>query len=283
MVSLVVDGSNILHRAFWVNAEMSSHIFFSIINKYAREYEADNVIVAWDKKRDWPARNYRFDIYPEYKGNRDKDKNAPVFYDEGVLFNICEAAGYKNMFPAKGEADDVIAWCCNEWLSNRVYILSADRDLLQLINERVTVIDPNKKKEINLGNFKHHIKLDIDVSDYVLFKCLTGDSSDNVKGLNKVGPKRALSIIKNGLDSLDEESKSITERNKKIFDLTVYGASNIEGEVDYYKEQAAIDCKFNQTKLNMLLEEAGLWRTKNSFSDLSKIGAYNDLFELLSK
>jgi 5'-3' exonuclease len=91
------------------------------------------------------------------------------------------------------EADDAIAYIANEIFTepeNRVTIVSTDRDFLQLVNERITVWSPVKKIMYTPSVMREEFGLDS--KNYLLYRALTGDKSDNIPGINGVGLKTML-------------------------------------------------------------------------------------------
>ena len=91
------------------------------------------------------------------------------------------------------EADDAIAYIANEIFTepdNRVTIVSTDRDFLQLVNERITVWSPVKKIMYTPAVMREEFGLDS--KNYLLYRALTGDKSDNIPGVNGVGLKTML-------------------------------------------------------------------------------------------
>ncbi len=143
---------------------------------------------------------FRSDISADYKATRAKDNNAVISHQLALAADVLRADGFP-VWGAKGyEADDIIATAVYASRRERaaghdstVTIASADKDILQLVSERVSVkslkdgsiIGPDEVKA-KLGCWPHQ------VVDYL---SLVGDASDNIKGAEKIGPKRAATLL----------------------------------------------------------------------------------------
>jgi 5'-3' exonuclease len=174
-----------------------------------------NIYSIWDKRLIRGVKNYRrLAKNVEYKGNRDVDKNKHVFSYEESTTELLNCLGIKNMYPGILEADDVIAWLCKQGDERKV-IVSVDQDMLQLVSETVDVYSPIKDKHINLENFADHTNVSID--QFLRYKSLIGDKSDNLPGLDKCGPKTAKKLITECPDDDTLIEKIGNERLKNYF------------------------------------------------------------------
>ena len=91
------------------------------------------------------------------------------------------------------EADDVIAYLAQNVLENEVIIMSADQDFLQLVNDRIVVWSPNKKKYYTEEQI--FTEYGIPAHNFLMYKCLMGDKSDNLEGIKGLGPKKVAKVI----------------------------------------------------------------------------------------
>ncbi len=156
----------------------------SLINQIQPEY----LVVASDH----PDPTFRHKLYPEYKANRPpmpEDLKVQLPMIEAVLaacdIPILKLPGF--------EADDIIGTVVNHLPKNtEAYIVTLDRDTLQLVNERVSVLVPNSKK--NKIYTPYIVKHEWRVEPKLIpdLKALMGDASDNIPGINLVGPKTAV-------------------------------------------------------------------------------------------
>jgi len=91
------------------------------------------------------------------------------------------------------EADDVIAYLAQNVFKNEVIIMSADQDFLQLVNDRIVVWSPNKKKYYTKEQV--FVEYGVPAHNFLMYKCLMGDKSDNLEGIKGLGPKKVAKVI----------------------------------------------------------------------------------------
>ncbi len=161
---------------------------FAIMGKY----EYDCVIPCAEGGNNWRKKESG-----EYKANRES-ANIAHYTDQGLLLDevlptlgmtVVKAPGY--------EADDVIAHISRHSPAyEEIHIVSCDKDLLQLVNNKVKVLLFNSAKKMELVDIDGVIKhFGVYPSEVKYFKALCGDSSDNVAGIKGIGPKTAVKII----------------------------------------------------------------------------------------
>ena len=198
---LLVDGSSYLYRAFFAGGESMSttlpdgtvqktgaiRIMINMMQSLRKEVPADYVACVFDAK----GPTFRDTIYPEYKANRSpmpddlRSQIAPIH-------EIVRLLGWTVLDVPGVEADDVIGTlavvAANQGIE--VIISSGDKDLAQLVNEHITIIDTMNGKRRDLAGVQEefgvpaHLMLD--------YQTLVGDTVDNVPGVPKVGPKTAV-------------------------------------------------------------------------------------------
>ena len=198
---LVIDGNSILNRAFYGIKVLTSSKGFptnavtGFLNVYLRELERlnpDGVAVAFDMK----APTFRHKACSFYKANRkgmpdDLAKQLPVvkelLSDLGV--NIIECEGF--------EADDILGSVAKMFSEegDEVYILSGDRDNLQLIGERSTVLLATNRETSAYDRDRFFEEYGVEPIQLIDIKALMGDSSDNIPGVAGIGEKTAKSLI----------------------------------------------------------------------------------------
>jgi len=168
----------------------------STITSLAGSYCAKDTIVLGDG-----GSIYRKGIYPEYKGNRNKDQTEEEkeewkdFFDEyeralGVTISTYPIMKFKGI-----EADDLIAYLCIKLKDyyDHIWIISSDRDLDLLVNDKVSRFSLFSKKEFTINSFEEHYGYPLDM--HLDIKVLNGDTGDNIIGIPGVGPKRAYTIL----------------------------------------------------------------------------------------
>jgi DNA polymerase-1 len=166
--------------------------FFSAIKRVKSHFGIERFIYAMDS-----SNNFRKVIYPDYKGNRDDKSEILIEALDNIEHFIStgmRSYGYKvDTF----EADDIIATMCHRFFfGEKNLILSGDKDLMQLLNE-------NTHAAIGVGKTRHDIitpetiyeKFGIPPEFISTYLSLLGDSVDNFKGIEGVGPKTAVKLI----------------------------------------------------------------------------------------
>lgn len=161
---------------------------FSVIEKY----EIDSVIPVYDSGGNWRKKESE-----TYKANRQPSDIAHRADMNLLIQDVLPALGFTPIGSQGYEADDVIATIArNSPAYGEIYILTCDKDLLQLVNPRVKVILFSSSKKIELVDEEGVVRIfGVQPSEVKYFKALAGDSSDNVSGIAGVGPKTAVKII----------------------------------------------------------------------------------------
>ena len=199
---LLVDGSSYLYRGFHGLPDLRNKAneptgairgVLSMLRKLHKDYPADYSACVFDAK----GKTFRDDIYPEYKANRPSmpdDLRSQV----EPLHAAIKAMGWPLLMVDNVEADDVIGCLAKqaEKQGLRVIISTGDKDISQLVNEHVTVINtmPNafRKGDEILDIAGVETKFGLKPALIVDYLTLIGDTVDNVPGVEKVGPKTAL-------------------------------------------------------------------------------------------
>ena len=204
MKLLVIDGNSILNRAYYGVRLLSTkdgrftngiYGFLNIFLSLLGTYEPDSVAIAFDLK----APTFRHKIYSEYKAGR---KPAPRELVEqfAPLKELLTALGYTVVEKEGYEADDILgtlsASCKDD---DFCYIATGDRDSLQLVNENVNVVLASTKagQPVSTLYDVEKIKEEYKVTPKQLIdiKAIQGDSSDNIPGVQGIGPKGAIDLI----------------------------------------------------------------------------------------
>ena len=193
---LLVDGSSYLYRAYHAappltspNGEPTGALFamLNMLRKLSTQ-RADytHCAVVFDEK----GKNFRHELYPEYKANRPPmpDDLRPQAEQIRILASL---SGWNVLGIAGVEADDVIATLAKQGRENgfQVAISSGDKDLMQLVNDEICIIDTMKDAVYNRnGVYEKFAVYPEQIVDYLT---LVGDKVDNVKGVDKCGAKTA--------------------------------------------------------------------------------------------
>ena len=192
---VLVDGSSYLYRAFHALPSLSNsqgaptgalHGVLSMINKLVREQPDAKIAVVFDA----PGKTFRDEIYPEYKATR------PPMPDElrdqvGPILEAVESMGLPLLQVPDVEADDVIGTLCSAAAESGLSVLvsTGDKDLAQLVNDNVTLVNTMDDSVLDRDAVK--AKFDVFPEQIIDYLALVGDTSDNIPGVPKVGPKTA--------------------------------------------------------------------------------------------
>ena len=204
MKLLVIDGNSILNRAYYGVRLLSTkdgrftngiYGFLNIFLSLLGNYEPDAVAVAFDLK----APTFRHKMYVDYKAGR---KPAPreLIEQFAPLKELLTALGYVVVEKEGYEADDILGTLsanCKE--GDFCYIATGDRDSLQLVKENVNVVLASTKagQPVSTLYDVEKIKEEYKVTPQQLIdiKAIQGDSSDNIPGVQGIGPKGAIDLI----------------------------------------------------------------------------------------
>ena len=282
---LVIDGNSIINRAYYgmrpltTKSGKTTHAVYGMINIISRQLSAikpDYAAVAFDLK----APTFRHQMYDGYKAGRNPTPEDLIsqFPDAKECLalmglHILELPGY--------EADDLqgtVAKMAHSQPDTEAYILSGDRDLLQLIDDKVTVLlaTNSETKRMDRDAFKE--EYGINAESFVDMKALMGDSSDNIPGVAGVGKKTAQTLIENfvTLDGIYENiedkriSKGVREKlirdkenaylSRKLAEICTDApmGKNLADIERKHVDTAGLYRKFTELELNSLIQKFGL-------------------------
>ena len=212
---LIIDANNLSYR--WLqrpNYDSFGDDFVRTIQSLAKSYEAQRTIVCFDFGKSY----YRMDMHDEYKGTRKKPQDEDEIKKYESFFAVLNALPDEldeEVLKFRGvEADDILAWITQN-ISDRydhTWVVSSDRDLYQLIDDNVSIFNIFSRKEVTIQTLEDD--LDITPSQYMLSRIIEGDKSDNILGIEGIGPKRAQTLAKeyktldNLLDALPIKGRS---------------------------------------------------------------------------
>jgi DNA polymerase-1 len=225
---VLIDGNAILHRAYHALPPLTNkegvvvnavYGFFSMFLKIIGDLKPEYIIVCFDRA----APTFRKELFVGYQAKRPKmaDDLVPQVT---ILHEVLKSAKVA-IFEVDGyEADDLIGTLAVQAAKLEVrseklevVIVTGDRDMLQLVNSHVKVLAPIKgiTEMILFDDKKVEEKYGIKSSQFIDYKALVGDSSDNYPGVAGIGPKTAVGLIKE-YGSFDEMYKNISTLPPKI-------------------------------------------------------------------
>jgi DNA polymerase-1 len=197
---VLVDGSSYLFRAFHALPPLTNskgqptgavYGVINMLNKLVAEYKPEKIAVVFDAK----GKTFRNDMYKDYKANRPP---IPDDLREQIrpLHELVEALGFPVIIVPGVEADDVIGTYAKQATEQEIETLisTGDKDLAQLVNPHVTLI--NTMNNLVMDEAGVINKFDVPPSAIVDYLALIGDTSDNIPGVPKVGPKTAAKWLK---------------------------------------------------------------------------------------
>ena len=257
--TLLIDGLNLFFRNFaMMNMVNPSGIhigglggFFRSLGAEIRRTQPDQVYVVFDGAG---STTNRKNIISEYKSGREDQRvtNWEVFdslddeHDSKVdqivrVIHYLKTLPVKTVILDKVEADDIIAYLCDKLPNHpddKVFIVSSDKDFLQLVNKNVVVYRPMEKKYYTEEVFRAKYKMS--PQNFILHKTLLGDASDKIKGVKGLGEKGLLKKFPE-LSERDLTFDDIFEIcEKKYKDHVVY-ARIIQGVEDLEKNYKVMD------------------------------------------
>lgn len=255
----LVDGSSYIYRAFYGIRNLSTaegfptnaiYGFTQMIKKLIEEEDPDLIAVTFDA-HDADERTFRKELYPEYKANRstmpdDLRVQLPFFR------RVVEALNIPIMEQGGVEADDLIATACKkaDAIGLPVCIISADKDLMQLLNPNVSMYDTMRGKRFTPEDALERFQVPPEQIRYVL--ALAGDTSDNIPGVPGIGEKTGGKLIaefgdlETVLASIDQISGKKRKEN-----LTEFAdQARLSLELVTLKDDCPIDFDLNRLHLS---------------------------------
>lgn len=239
MQTLLIDGNNMAYRSNSVTELTTkdgrrTSAIFGVLNSIFHEIhnvsdeldiEVGEIVVAWDFGRN----KRRLTLFPEYKRNRKHDDTEEdrTWYEEfiqqtEVLHNMLPLLGVKSLKLSGQEADDLVyTWIhlaeqLRDDEDNYFVIVSTDEDFLQLVSDNVSVWSPIKKIMYAYENFKDLVG--IAPEQFISYKVLKGDSSDNISGIAGIGEVIGKKLVNQygNLSSILANAKNPELRKSKV-------------------------------------------------------------------
>jgi len=224
---LLIDGHNLLCKAFFgipekilPNGKPVHGVigFIAILVKIIKLMKPTHVLVVFDPE-EVPSRTA---LYPQYKANRQEDFNRKddrenPFTQLAGIITALDNLDIRYIIQPGYEADDMIASYAVQ-VPGEVIIVSSDTDFLQLLNQRITMFRYHGKKSIIFDEAVVKEKYGIHPSQFLEYKALIGDKTDNIDGIRGIGKKNAIKVIQ-GTKGLSEAECDFFERNRQLIKL----------------------------------------------------------------
>ena len=230
---LIIDSYSLLYKAFFGVRRMTAsdgtptnavYGFVSMLSRLIKDYEPDYVFAAFDEG----IPTFRHEVYADYKAGRDhmpEDMRSQI----PIVMDILKAADIESLSCEGYEADDVIGSVASlcEKNSDKLFIVTGDRDSFQLVSDDVTVLYAKRGVSSLEAVDEEYIR-----NEYLLtpkkmvdLKALMGDSSDNIPGVKGIGEKTALTLLTE-YGSLDGVYDNIENIKGKLKDKLAEGKEN---------------------------------------------------------
>ena len=231
---VLVDGSSYVYRAFHAAPAVARLttargeptgamlVVLNMLNKLLKDFQPARIAIVFDA----PGRTFRDDLFAEYKAQR------PGMPDElraqvGPLLAMIQAQGLPLLREPGVEADDVIGTlaCRAARAGQQVLISTGDKDMAQLVSESITLINTMTDGRLDREGVK--AKFDVYPEQMIDYLALIGDSSDNIPGIDKVGPKTGAKLLQQ-FGSLDNLVAQLGSIPGKIGENLRQGLSTLE-------------------------------------------------------
>ncbi|MES2876122.1 MAG: DNA polymerase I [Patescibacteria group bacterium] len=216
---VLIDGMSVFYRGYYAMPGLSLPDgtptggvfgFASIAIEVIKKLEPDYVVVAWDKSK--TSTSKRKEIYPEYKAGRTRPPDD-FFAQIPLLHDLLESFGWPLLEMDDYEADDIIGTISVQATDKDIEtcIVSGDYDMMQLLSPHTSVYINKKGSEMmRFTEVEFEEKYGVKLTQFVDYKALVGDSSDNIPGVRGIGPKAAQSLLTQ-YDTLDGVYEHIDE------------------------------------------------------------------------
>jgi len=229
---VLVDGSSYVYRAYHALPTRLSNaqgeptgavlVVLNMLQKFLKDYQPRRIAVVFDA----PGKTFRDELFTAYKAHR------PTMPDElraqiEPLLSIIRAQGLPLLRVAGVEADDVIGTlaCRAAQAGQSVLISTGDKDMAQLVNDSITLINTMNDSRLDRAGVK--TKFDVYPEQIIDYLALIGDSSDNIPGIEKVGPKTGAKLLQQ-FGSLDGLVAHVAEIPGKVGENLRAGLATLE-------------------------------------------------------
>ncbi|HPO91531.1 MAG TPA: 5'-3' exonuclease H3TH domain-containing protein, partial [Victivallales bacterium] len=217
----------------------------------------------------------RLEISPEYKATRPPTP-PDLLQQLPYIKEIAKAFGWKIIEFDNTEADDIIASICQKFNEKKIYIVSNDKDLAQLVNDNILMLVSSKDgglSEMNKDGV--FVKFAVYPEQIVDYLSLIGDNSDNIRGASGIGPKTASKLLAEyrNIESLLSNISSI--KSEKVKNSIISSAEQLK------KNKTLIKLPISNTASNLQFDE--LKKEKADFEKISEICRKLELKSILQE
>jgi DNA polymerase I len=255
----LIDGSAFLYRAYYAMRPLYTSKgepvqavfgFCRTIKRMINEFNPKAISLVWDSK----GETFRNEIYPQYKATRQPPP-SDLMGQKARVIEFADIINLQQTAKVGYEADDLIASLAAENKNNQVVVVTPDKDLHQLVDDRVIVFDPIKRILIDQEVFVEN--KNFQPKELLLYHALLGDASDNIPGVRGIGKKTAQYLTEN-FKTLDNLYENLDQVEK----------DRIRNLLKDQKEQAYLSRKLFKLKiLNLGIGFSDLVFDKNNWNN----------------
>lgn len=284
---VIIDGNNIMFRSYYALPRLSNFEgvvsngvfgFCNVLVKVIKGLEPKYIAVCFDSAK----KNFRHEMYKEYKAGR-RPTPQELIDQFPIIKTVLNAMGIKVVEQVGLEADDLIGCLSKQFSDTERIIITADKDCLQLIDDGVSILQPQKGAEsIMIDSAKLKELMGLTPSQIIDYKALAGDSSDNIPGVMGIGDKTAVNMLTaygtldgvyNNLDKLTAKTREKLEANKDNAYLSYKLATiSTDKKLDYQLTDFEYKFPFNgevlelfkKYQFNSLLKKSELFEENSS-------------------
>ncbi len=230
---VLIDGSSYMYRAFYALPPLTSpkgeptgaiYGFIRMLSSLIKEVNPDYIAVVFDLSK----KTFRHKKVKSYKATR---RETPDLLKEQIpkIKEILKLWGIKVLELEGYEADDIIATLTKKFKNSyEVLIVSPDKDMIQLVDRNVKLLNPIQNIIYDVEKVKE--KYGIFPNQFVAYQAIVGDSVDNIKGVKGVGKKTAISLLNQygSLDGIIRNLDSLKPKVKEAFEKSIDALKDAE-------------------------------------------------------
>ncbi|RMD46404.1 MAG: 5'-3' exonuclease [Aquificota bacterium] len=276
----LIDGSSYIYRAYYALPPLTSpkgkptgaiYGFIRMVSKLLNELHPDYVAVIFDKA----GKTFRHKEYKEYKATRKETPNE-LKQQIPEIKKILNLFGIKILEKEGFEADDIIATIAKKAKEEGldVYIITPDKDMMQLVDKNVYVLNPITEKIYNIEEVKE--KYGIYPYQFIDYLAIVGDNVDNIIGIKGVGPKTAEKLL-NQYENLENILRNIDKLSPKLQNAFNEAKDRLEKNIFLVKLKDDIqlnidieELKKGKTDWEKLIEEFNELGFKSLIKEINK-------------
>lgn len=254
---VIIDAYGFAYRAYYSHPKLTNpegkevgaiYGFTAMLIRLLTRFAPQKVVAVFDVGK----RNFRHELYADYKIHRPPTPED--LKDQlGQLSEVAEALNLKIVTKDGVEADDVIASIATRFQEEiPVVIFSSDKDLMQLVNERISIVNPVNEEHLQAQDVEK--KFGVSPDRFVEYLALVGDASDNVPGVEGIGPKTAVELI-GKFQNIEEIFANLNELKSRQKDLLLKGQHMAMLSMQLVRLKTDLNLELNSSELDWHLPD----------------------------